>query len=298
MRREVENKFEKMLPKWGYTLPNNIHQKVIKFVETLPEEIFYDFFEKFENVGKKWGFSQYSPLVYEVVNHIVSDIANCTFKGVENLSVVLELLKSKKIDKIMFVSNHLSYSDANIMATFFAPVFTKYNVEDDFSVVVGPKVFNNSFKAFSSLQFNTLLTAQSHAVATKEATISIREIATATKILMKDIQEKVKMLLVFAEGGRSRSGNLQRFLPGVLRLINSGKNVVILPISVIGGENFLPINSHSLNYADVFLTVGSPVFLNDIKKIFSNNQSKQEIMDFLGKKVAEIHPKERRGFYS
>ncbi len=298
-KREVENRFEKMLPKWGYTLPNDVHSKVIEFVETLPDEMFYDFFEKFETVGKKWGFSEYSPFVYELVNYIVAQIANCSFNGVENLSLSLDLLRKKEIDKIVFLANHLSYSDANIMATFFAPVFTKYGFDEDFSVVVGPKVFNNPFKTFSSMQFNTLLTAQSHAVATKEATISIREIANATKILMKDIKEKVKILLIFAEGGRSRTGSLQRFLSGVLRLVDSGKNVLVLPVSVLGGDKFLPINSHSLNYADVFLTVGAPLFLNDVKAMFSEDkQAKQDIMDFFGKKVAEIHPEDKRGFYS
>jgi 1-acyl-sn-glycerol-3-phosphate acyltransferase len=148
------------------------------------------------------------------------------------------------------------------------------------------------------MHFNPLLIAQSQSVATGEATLPLRVIARAAVKVVKDIKEHVKIFLVFPEGKRSRDGALTRFLPGVYRLIDTG-DVRVLPVSVLGGDNFLPISCAKLSYTDVKINIGKIENIKDIREKYENRTNfRQDAMDHFGKKVGELHPEERRGVYS
>ncbi len=291
-------KLEDLFSDWKETVPEKLHKEFLQDVFSLSEEVIADFFEKFEKTGSDWGFWPESVFVSELLSKTIRRISTPTLEGFEHVEQALEKLKSGEISKLMIVTNHFSYSDANIVATYLQPVFQKYGFEHNLSVVVGPKVFNNKFKKFSSMHFNSLLIAQSLSVATKEASMSPREVAKAAIKVANDIKEHVKILLVFPEGGRSRDGCLKRFLPGVLRILDVDNRVAILPGAVFGGEILLPINSGKLHYCDVTLKTGAHFMLTDIKNMFAESTcQKHDVMDFIGKKVGELMPSEQRGVY-
>ena len=218
--------------------------------------------------------------------------------GTENLVSVLGELKSGKIDRIVIVSNHLSYGDANIIAAAFDEYINGVDMEGSLSVIAGPKVYTDPFRKFSSMHFNSLQIAQSPSVATAEAVIPVREVAKAANKVVEDIRKYVKILLVFPEGSRSRDGKMKHFLPGVFRLIDAGGQTSVLPVSIVGGNVVLPIGDSKLHRADVFLKIGKAQLVEDIKKIYTPlSTKKQEIMDYLGRMVAEVHPENMRGVY-
>ncbi len=292
-------KLESILSSWEETLPEDMHNYIRNKASDFTQEEIADFLEKFENTGRDWGFSPISPLAQELLNDVVRMVSNTDLRGGENLESALKALADSKVERLCIVSNHLSYADANLIATYFHPYFQKYGFGDKLSVVVGPKVFNDKFKKLSSMHFNTLLIAQSLSIATKEASLSPREIAKAALTVVRDIKKIVKMLLIFPEGARSRTGGVMRFIPGVLRLIDVSDDTAVLPVSVIGGDKILPINEKRLYHSDVTITIGQHQRLGDIKREYAASEhSKQDVMDHLGRLVAELHPEDRRGYYS
>lgn len=290
---------ERVLPDWHATVPIDSRENTRELVNSSSEEDIADFLDKFSRAGKEWGFFPYAPFVQNFLNKTLTRIVKCDIKGGENIESVVEMLKNGTFDRIVLLSNHTSYSEANLIATFLYPFFNKYGFGNDLSVIAGPKVFNEKFKVFSSLHFNSILVAQSLSVASQEAALSPREIVKAAKKAIDDIKEKVKILLIFPEGARSRTGNLMPFLPGVLRLIDTSEKTAVLPLCVLGANIMLPINTRQLRPSNISISAGRHLSLSEIKDQFSNDErSKQDIMDFFGRKVAELMPEERRGHYA
>ncbi len=296
---QAVSEMRSLFPDWETTVPRKIWPVIeAAAYESSLFEI-EDFLEKYRSAGKEWGFHPYAPLVRRILKYVLFIIAHPVMRGIGNLEDALVLLRSGKVERIIIMTNHLSYADANLLATLLQPMLVAHGFEDDFSVVVGPKVYNEKFKAFSSLHFNSLLIAQSLSVATQEAALPLKEIARAAKKVMADIEERVRILLIFPEGGRSRSGAMNRFLPGVLKLVEASGNALILPGGVLGGEKILPIHDHTLHEARVDVSLGEPIATSELWSRYGREEtSKQDIMDFIGRRVARCLPPERRGVYA
>lgn len=296
---EINTKFMKMLSGWEKSVPENMVPFINDFVSELDDNIIIDFLEKYECAGTDWGYSEGSLLVKNCLDSVLKKMLNINLKNEEHLQNALRILKEGNAARLVIVANHLSYSDANIIAVAFDKYFCEAGFKNQLSVIAGPKVFSHPLRKFASMHFHSLLIAQSQSVATLEVPLPIRVIARAAAKVVSDIKEKVKIFLVFPEGKRSRDGALHQFLQGVYRLIDTEENVLVLPVSVIGGEGLLPVSCATLNYTDVSISIGKPEHILDIAKIFSGSPTvKQDIMDYLGKKVAEVHPENRRGVYS
>lgn len=296
---EAKNKLLSLLSGWEETLPEEGQAIVQEFLKTVSNELVTDFIEKYEQAGADWGFSEGSLLVRTCLQSVLEKLLNIEIKNEHNLKNALEILKDGKAVRIVIVSNHLSYSDANIIAVAFHQFFKDAGFENDLSVIAGPKVFSHPLRKFASMHFHSLLIAQSQSVATLAVPYPIRVIARAATKVAEDIKEKVKIFLVFPEGKRSRDGSLNQFILGVYRLIDTDENVLVLPVSVLGGDKLLPISHGELNFTDIKINIGEPEYIREItKKTPFTASVKQDIMDYIGKKVAALHPAERRGFYS
>ncbi len=295
---ETKKKLFKLLQGWEETLPQDMAPIVRRKALELEDDVIEDFFKKFEVAGLDWGFSEYAPLVKIVLDDALRHLLNTEIKGEENLKDALKALKKGEYKRLVILSNHLSYSDANIIATSFDDYFREAGLENMLSVVAGPKVFTHPLRKFSSMHFNPILIAQSQSVATGEATLPLRVIARAAVKVVNDIKEHVRIFLVFPEGKRSRDGALARFLPGVYRLIDTG-DVRVLPVSVLGGEKFLPISCAKLSYTDVKINIGKMEDIKGVREKYEDTPNfRQDAMDHFGREVAALHPEERRGYYS
>ncbi|MBO7381398.1 MAG: hypothetical protein J6U05_07010, partial [Neisseriaceae bacterium] len=144
----------------------------------------------------------------------------------------------------------------------------------------------------------SLLIAQSQTVATVPVAYPIRVIARAAAKVVEDVKARVKIFLVFPEGKRSRDGKMDHFLSGVYRMIDTDENVLVQPVSILGGEKLLPVSQGVLHPADIRINVGEAEYVSDIiEKIGETQSLKQAFMDYLGKKVAALHPEDLRGVY-
>lgn len=295
---EEKDLLYKLFSGWEESVPENLIMPIKKFVEEQPDGIIDEFLKKYEAAGLDWGYSEGSSFVGEIMNLILGDLLKLDIRGGENIDKALELLAEGRADRLIFVANHVSYSDANIFAKVFDSNFKKAGFANQLAVVAGPKVFSHPVRKFASMHFNSLLIAQSQTVASVPVAYPIRVIARAAARVVEDIKSRVKILLVFPEGKRSRDGKMDHFLSGVYRMIDTGDRVLVQPVSILGGEKLLPVSDKTLHPTNVGINVGRAEFADDIIEEIGETQGlKLAFMDNLGKKVAALHPEELRGVY-
>lgn len=282
---------------WKQVLPDAVADYLLEIVEEMPPEMLLSAENRYPNPGSDWGFHPYEPFCRMLVSNLVQKMTNITLSGEEHFKNAAQQLADGSISQIVLLPNHRSYADGNIMTLISDNVLEPFdNMAKELTLIVGPKVFSNPFKACAAMQFNSIKVAQSTAVATKDVSFNLREVANAARIAQTTIREKVRFLLVFPEGSRSRDKQLKRFLPGVYRMISSHENVLIIPIGIVGGNSLLPIKQSHLEYASASITFGEPVKMSTLQEKHGA-QSKIAIMDDLGERVAALLPENERGVY-
>ena len=97
------------------------------------------------------------------------------------------------------------------------------------------------------------------------------------------------------EGTRNRTGGLLKAHPGIVMLaIHSG--APLLPVAHWGGEKFLA-NLKRFRRTDFHIRVGEP-FRLQTEGLKMTHQTRQEIVDQMMYKLAELLPEEYRGAYA
>ena len=101
-------------------------------------------------------------------------------------------------------------------------------------------------------------------------------------------------LLVFGEGTRSRTGRMQRMLPGAARYFEES-SAWVLPMGIAGTEALFPIGSERLRQSDIVVRVGRPFEAGRL--IRNAGRDRRRAMDGLGCAVADLVPLAYRGAY-
>jgi 1-acyl-sn-glycerol-3-phosphate acyltransferase len=106
--------------------------------------------------------------------------------------------------------------------------------------------------------------------------------------------EQGKILGIAPEGTRNKTGKLIRAMPGtVIVALRSG--APILPVAHWGGENYLK-NLKRFKRTDFHVRVGQP-FIISTEDIKVNSEVRQQIVDEMMYRLAELLPEEYRGEY-
>jgi len=205
-----------------------------------------------------------------------------------------ELVRGKPL--VVFV-NHLSYSDANVVEVLLRRAGASC-VADRLTAIAGPKVYSNITRRFSSLCFGTIKVPQSSERSSEEAVMNPRDVARAARRAIEIAHERLSLdeaLLIFAEGSRSRTAQMQRFLSGTSRYLE-GPATWILPIGITGTEKLFPIDGAGLHPVPITMTIGRPIAARDLRECF--RKDRQSMMDHIGRAVAQLLPIEYRGVYA
>jgi 1-acyl-sn-glycerol-3-phosphate acyltransferase len=196
----------------------------------------------------------------------------------------------------VIVANHLSYSDANLLEVLLHQAGAGALAER-LTVIAGPKVYSSLRRRFSSLCFGTIKVPQSRGVSSEEAVMNPRDVAVAARRVIEIAHERLRLgeaLLVFAEGTRSRTGEMQRLLPGVARYFDS-PGTLILPVGIAGSEALFPIDEGSLNPVPIQVCIGAPIDADALRGRAAG--SRQRAMDAIGRSIAAVLPPRYRGVY-
>ena len=193
-------------------------------------------------------------------------------KGMENLNCEFKR-------PYLFVCNHLSNSDGLIL--------NKILEQENVIFVAGKKLSSNSF---TSLGFKAV------------RSISITPNSPDKEAIKKVIHtvKEGNNILIFPEGTRSRTSKMIEAKKGIL-LFAKLTNAPIVPIGICGSEKFMPIKKEmekeTFNDAEITVTIGNAFKLPKISEEESKDEWEAKCLNHIMFKIAELLPKEYRGFY-
>src|SRR5260370_42626938 len=108
------------------------------------------------------------------------------------------------------------------------------------------------------------------------------DVAVAARRVIEIAHERLQLgeaLLIFAEGTRSRTGEMQPLLPGVARSLDC-PGTWILPVGLAGSEALFPIDEDLLNPVRIEIRIGPPIEAGALRERGHGNR--RVIMDSIG----------------
>lgn len=197
---------------------------------------------------------------------------------------------------VVLAANHLSYADANVIQVLLH-LGGGAELADRLTALAGPKVFTSRERRFSSLCFGTVKVPQSAEVASEDAVLSGREVARAARQSIDAALERLRSgdaLVLFGEGTRSRTGEMQRMLAGTARYLEV-PGTWVLPAGLAGCEALFPVDDPTLRAACVVLHLGRPIRASAMLGRAAGDR--HLIMDAIGLAIAEVLPPPYQGVY-
>ena len=210
--------------------------------------------------------------------------------GAEHLDVVGN-------EPLLIFSNHLSYSDANVFQMLIHRA-GYHDLARRLTALAGPKIFTSPQRRFSSLCFGTIKVPQSADVSSDEAVLNAREVARAARQAIDVAVQRLTAgdaLVLFAEGTRSRTAQMQRSLPAVARYVEAAPGAWVLPVGITGTEALFPVGEAAVRPTTVTLHIGAPMPAHGLMTACGGHR--QAIVDLVGLRIAELLPASYRGVY-
>jgi 1-acyl-sn-glycerol-3-phosphate acyltransferase len=247
---------------------------------------------RIRTTGAEFTYYPPDPLAREI-NHAVGDLvvpSSSALLGIEHLAAV-------QGRPAVFLSNHLSYSDANLFEVLLCRAGFG-DVARRLTVIAGPKVYSDPMRRFSSLCFGTIKTPQSSTRSSEEAVMSTRQVARLARETLTTASERRRQgdaLVVFVEGTRSRSGAMQRALPAVTRYLEDPE-VLLVPMAITGSEQFVPVDDERIHSTRVVIQIGLPAESGALGQACHGNR--RLTMDAVGVAIARLLPEPYRGAYA
>jgi 1-acyl-sn-glycerol-3-phosphate acyltransferase len=241
-----------------------------------------------------WTYYPRDPLAQRI-HHLLAD----RFLQPGSRVLGAEHLADVQSGPVAIFVNHLSYADANVVEVLLqrSGGTSGALLANRLTAIAGPKVFSSRQRRFSSLCFGTIKVPQSTEVASGEAMLSVREVARAARQAIDVAHARLDRgdaLLIFAEGTRTRTGGMQRLLPGVARYLQL-PGIQILPIGLAGPEALFPVGTDRIQPAHATMRLGRPISADELLR--RSRGERRLVMDAIGLSVARLLPPEYRGVY-
>jgi 1-acyl-sn-glycerol-3-phosphate acyltransferase len=240
--------------------------------------------------GKDFTYYPPDPLARRIQHEVATLVEATVLLGAENLSAIGDR-------PAVLLANHLSYSDANLLEVLLRRAGLE-QMADRLTVVVGPKVYSDPYRRFSSLCFGTVKTPQPSGLSSDEAVMTAREVALLARETIALALERIEggdALLIFVEGTRSRGGTMQRALQAVSRYFEAPERWIV-PVGIQGSERLVPVGIERLHQTPVTCRVGRPVQAGTLAA--RSGPSRSLRMDAIGVAIARLLPPEYRGVYA
>ena len=245
--------------------------------------------------GAEWDYYPHDPLARRIHHALASRVLQP-----EPVVHGAHYLAEVRSQPLVIFANHLSYSDANVVEVILRSAGCEEGASclaDRLTAIAGPKVYSNLTRRFSSLCFGTIKVPQSSERSSEDAVMNPRDVARAARRAIEIAQDRLALgdaLLIFAEGSRSRTAQMQQFLPGTARYLEL-PDTWALPIGIIGTEKLFPIDAAGVHPVPITMNIGRPMPASDLRERF--RRDRRTMMDCVGRAVADLLPPDYRGVY-
>lgn len=246
------------------------------------------------HVAADYGWDYYAPNpLARRIHHRLADrflTPDSEIHGLDHLAAVANT-------PLVIFSNHLSYSDANVIDILLRRG-GEPSLAARLTALAGPKVFTSKERRFSSLCFGTIKVPQSTGVSSEDAVLNAREVARAARRAIDAARLRLEggdALLLFGEGTRSRAAAMQPMLAAVARYIED-VDAWVLPVGLEGPEALFPVEEATLHPARVVMRIGRPVRAQDL--LNRAGHDRRTVMDAIGLAIAELVSPSYRGAYA
>ncbi len=187
---------------------------------------------------------------------------NFTIEGKENLSLIVPLLGRFPL---VLISNHLSHFDtAAIYNLLYREGGDARKLADSLVFIAGRLAFEPDFTRLGLYMIDSLLVCSKRDMQDNPGQADLM-----TRINMRSfrhaqqLQKDGKVIAVFPEGTRSRTGKLIAFVDTVYHYV---ANKIIIPVSLQGTEEVLPTEGFLFNAAYGKLSIGKPTLVGELSK--------------------------------
>jgi 1-acyl-sn-glycerol-3-phosphate acyltransferase len=262
-----------------------------EYAAKVPDAALALFLERLRTTGEDWGYHPPDPVARELSRRTLATLLEpgSALEGAD----ALEAARGRPA---ILLANHLAFVDANALDALIWRAGLS-DLAGPLTVLAGPKVFSLPLRRVASLCFGTVKIPQSTSRASDEAVMPPREVARISAESIREAQSRMDAgdrLLVFVEGTRSRTAELQRALAGVARYLDY-PGALLLPVALTGTENLVPIGQESLHRARVHARIGAPI---DASQLLERcKRRRQLVMDVVGFHIARLLPESYRGVY-
>ncbi len=189
-------------------------------------------------------------------------MGNFTIEGKENLSYIIPLLGKYPIT---LISNHLSHLDAPAIYTLlYRAGGEARKLAESLVFIAGRLAFEPDFTRLACYMFDTLLVcskldlSENPGMADLMTRINMRSFRHS-----QSLQKEGRVITVFPEGTRSRTGKLINFVDTVYHYV---ANKIIIPVALAGTEEILPTSTFLFRAAAGKLVIGRPVLVGHLSK--------------------------------
>ena len=242
--------------------------------------------------AEAWTYYPGDPLARRI-HHVIADRLLPAGSGLSGL----EHIRACEGRPVVIFANHLSYSDANLIEILLRS-FGAQPLADRLIAMAGPKIYLNRTRRFSSLCYGTIKVPQTSSRSSEEAVMSPRDVARAARHSIDAAHERLRagdVLIVFAEGARSRTATLQEMLTGASRYLDV-PGVAILPMGLTGTEAMFPVGDDTrLHLVPVALRAGPPIDAARLRELAEDDR--RLLMDVVGLAIARLLPPDYQGVY-
>jgi 1-acyl-sn-glycerol-3-phosphate acyltransferase len=186
----------------------------------------------------------------------------------------VEVIHGERIDvthPLVFAANHISALDIPVLYV---------NLPTQFRIIAKKELFAYPFLGWHLRRSGQL------PIDTEQTTASIRSLRRAIETLRDGMP-----LVIFPEGGRSQTGQVQKFMTGAFYIAIKAQ-VDVVPVALVGTYEILPMKHFHIRPGKIQMVVGEPIStsgmgLHDMEVLANRVQRAIEEMYYSRSKVPD-----------